>query len=330
MKKFFGIGLILALSAIGAFAQSPNLDKMSLNITLRTHRGQPEWRFTPKIGFEVRGKMSDAAKTSVEFTDPAGKQFVRLDCELYTQDEDWKSVSDCGNDLEATAASTLTGIYGFQIKLSDRGASSTLYSGKFTVGKYLFNPAKNPAFNKNFYYYIDYDWRLPVAFVGVLKGEYTPPQLFAWTWIKAEQSEPEATAQLVYKGKTVAETSFGADMTYSTEENDAVEFSRLKFRFNAVAEKPESESYAGWWKLYENPGEYEIRVLRKGVLARVFKFTVGKDGKPVESGIGKEIREGYQVTALPVRIEGTADGALNRTLLNSGWWGNPISGLAPQ
>src|SRR5215213_1604316 len=290
MKKFIGISLLLIFVSVAAFAQTSYVDKMSLNIHLRTHRGQPEWRWTPKMSFSLKGKLSDSAKVSVEYTDPSGISFVKLDCVTDTQDADWRNVSDCGNELEAAAATTATGVFGFQIKFG----GAVLYSGKFTVGKYLFNPAKNPAFNKNFYYYVDYDWRLPVAFVGVWEEEYTPKRLFAWVWIKAEQSEPEAVAQLIYKGKTVAETSFGADLTYSTEENDAVEFSRLKFRFDALTEKPEADY--DWWRLYENPGEYEIRVLRKGVLARTFKFTIGKDGKPIESGIGKEIKEGYNVT----------------------------------
>ncbi len=124
----------------------------------------------------------------------------------------------------------------------------------------------------------------------------------------------------------MAETSFGADMTYSVEENDAAEFTRLQFRFNALIQKPEA-SYDSWWKLYENPGEYEIKVLRKGELARVIKFTIGKDGKPVESEIGKEIKSGYDGIIVPIQLVGNSDGTLNQTILKSGWWGNSISGI---
>ncbi len=325
MKKVVEIGFLLVMLTGSAFAQGAFLDKMSLNIHLRSHRGQAEWRWTPKISFDLKGKLSGASKITVEIISPNGKPFVKLECTPNTRDDDWQTIADCGNDLEAASASTLTGVHGFQIKMGD----AVLYSGKFTVAKYLYNPAKNPAFNKNFYYYIDYDWRLPVAFVGSWKDEYTPTRLTAWVWIKGDQSEPQAVAQLIYQGKTVAETSFGTDMTYGAEENDAVAFSRLRFRFNALLEKPDSESYHSWWKVYENPGEYEIRALRRGVLARIFKFTIGKDGKPLESGIGKEIKEGYEMVVVPVKTEGASDGTLNQTLLKSGWWSNPISGLNP-
>ena len=83
-------------------------------------------------------------------------------------------------------------------------------------------------------------------------------------------------------------------------------------------------------KVYENPGEYEIRVERKDVLARTFKFTIGKDAKPVASGIGREIAEGHDITVVPVKIEGASDGPINQTMLKSGWRGNPVSGLPPQ
>jgi hypothetical protein len=327
MKKFIGIGLMLVLYSAGAFAQGAIVDKTTLKINLRTHRGQAEWRWTPKISFNLGGNISEAAKISVEFTDPAGKSIFKLDCAHYESGEiQWRTVSDCGNDLEADVAVTNTGVHGFQIK----SANAVLYAGKFPVGKYLFNPAKNPAMNKNFYYYVDYDWRLPVAFVGSVKDEYTPRQLTAWLWIKGETSSPEAKAYLLYKGKTVSETSFGMDQEYIATENNALDFSRLRFRFNAMLEKPAGDSYDGWWKVYENPGEYEIRVERKGVPARTFKFTIGKDGKPVPSGIGKEIAEGHDLTVVPVKIEDTSDGAINQIILKSGWWGNPISGLPSQ
>lgn len=322
MKTLTGIVLTLIFLMTSASGQGPFLDKMSLNIHLRSHRGQAEWRWTPKINFNIGGTVADSAKVVVEITDPARKSLFRIECSQYESgDIKWRSVSDCGNDLESTAAATSTGAHDFQIKL----ANTVLYSGKFTVGKYLFNPARNPAFSKNFYYYIDYDWRLPIAFIGTTKDEYSPARLAAWVWIKADQSEPHATAQLVYKGRTVAETTFGTDMTYGAEENEAVAFSRLRFRFNALVEKPEAES--DWFRVYENPGEYEIRVLRRGALARVIRFSVGRDGRPVDSGVGKEITQGHELVAVPVKMEGTTDGALNPAVLKSGWWGNPISGL---
>ncbi len=163
IKLFLPTIFVLSLLAQSAFAQEPILDIMSLNIRFRTHRGQPEWRWTPITNFDIRGKMADSAAISVEYTLPTGKPFVKLQCEDNGRsDDEISNVLDCGNDLEAESSTNLTGVVGFQIKLSDElnGINKVLYSGKFTVNKFLYNPAKQPQFNKNFYYYVDYDWRL--------------------------------------------------------------------------------------------------------------------------------------------------------------------------
>jgi hypothetical protein len=36
------------------------------------------------------------------------------------------------------------------------------------------------------------------------------------------------------------------------------------------------------------------------------------------------------MTVVPVKIEGSPDGAINRTLLQNGWPGNPNSGVSVQ
>lgn len=303
---------------------------MSLNISLRSHRGQPEWRWTPRINFELRGKMSKSAAISVELTSPTGKQFVNLNCPNNgNPEDDWRAVEDCGNDLEADSSTNQTGVFGIQIKLTDElnGLNKVLYSGKFTVNKYVYNPAKQPQFAKNFYYYIDYDWRLPIAYVGAWKDEYTPKQLFIWVWVKGNFDDTYPKAYLFYKGKQIGEAAYGGDLSYNAEENEPLKFTRLHFKFNALFAKPESASYDSWWKFYENPGDYEIKILRKGELARTLKFSTNADANFIESGIGKEVTVGYGGIVVPVVLSGTTDGTLNQTILKSGWWGNPISGL---
>jgi hypothetical protein len=326
-KTTIFLTLTLFLLAIPAAAQ-PQLDKLSLNIRLQAHRGHPEWRWTPTVDFTILGKMSDSAAITIEYTNPAGKSFVKLECADNGNSYDETSdVMDCGNNLDAASSTNLTGVFGFKIMLTDElnGINSTLYSGRFTVDKYLYNPVKSPAFNKNFYYFVNYDWRLATAAIGVRKTEYTPFHLSAWVWVKAERTQPDGMAYLFYNGKKIGESSYGVDMSYGTEENDAVEFSLLRFDFKTIFSP--SESNSTWWKLYENPGEYEVKVLRKGELTRVFKFSIGQDGKIIQSNFGKELVSGSIRSISPVTMSGTVDGPVNQTILKSGWWGNQISGV---
>lgn len=322
MKKIIlGFLFILTLSM---FANAATLDQMSLQFNLRTNRGQAEWRWTPMVNFEVWGKYQRFDKFTVLITAPNGTQVFKMDCKHEGDSlDEYATIDGCKN--EADTDTNLTGVFGFKIIQNDNNA--TLYTGKFTVDKYLYNPAKNPAFNKNFYYYIDYDWRLPMMYVGKWDEPNNPTQLFCWIWIKGDFNGQNPTAQLFYQGKKIAEASYGEDQSYSTEENPARGFSKMKFRFEAMIKPTEQSGRNMWWKLYENPGEYEIKLVRKGEVTRTAKFTIGKDGYPVQNGVGKEVKNIYGGIVVPTQISGTADGTINQTILKSGWWGNPISNL---
>lgn len=325
MKRIIFVSLLLIV--FSAFVDGATLDQMTLQFNLRTHRGQPEWRWTPKANFEVWGKYERYAKFTVLITAPNGTQIFKMDCQHEGDSlDEYATIDGCGNDLEASSATNMTGTFGFKIIQNDNNA--TLYSGKFTVDKYLFNPSKQPQFAKNFYYYVEYDWRLPVVYVGGWQEEYNPYQLFTWIWIKGDFNGQDPKAQLFYQGKKVAEASYGEDQTYIAEENPTLRFSKMKFRFEAMIKPTEQTSRGNWWKLYENPGEYEIKFVRKGEIARTAKFTIGKNGFPEQNGLGKEVKNVYGGIIVQGHISGTSDGTIRPAFLKSGWWGNPISGFA--
>lgn len=323
MKKII-LG-ILAIFMFSIFVNAGTLDQMSLQFSTRTHRGQAEWRWTPKVNFEVWGKYERYSKFTVLITAPNGNQLFKMICQHEGDSlDEYATIDGCGNDLESDVATNLTGVFGFKIIQNDNNA--TLYSGKFTVDKYLYNPSKQPQFNKNFHYYIDYDWRLPMVYVGGWQDEGKPYQLFAWIWIKGDFNGQNPKAQLFFQGKKVAEASYGEDQTYIAEENPARKFAKMRFRFEAMIKPTEQQGRDMWWKLYENPGEYEIKLLRNGEVTRSVKFNIEK-GFPVQNGVGKEVKNIYGGIILNSPISGTTDGTINQTILKSGWFGNPISGL---
>lgn len=63
--------------------------------------------------------------------------------------------------------------------------------------------------------------------------------------------------------------------------------------------------------LAANPGEYEVKVLRDGDLARSAKFTVGPDGRLVDNGLTQKNGLGGLAVILPVKVLGTGDGQWN-------------------
>jgi hypothetical protein len=321
---------LMGISAKSVGAQDARFDPLSLNLRMGAVRGMAEWRWTPNMNFNIFGPLSESSEITVEYTLPTGKAFVKTKCWTEkTEANETMNVRDCGNDLERETATNLTGIFGFQIKIADElnGINKVMYSGKFTVNKYSYNPAKIPANAKNFYYFVEQDWRLPFAYLGIRKALYTKT-LSCDVWLKADTTSPEAKAYLMFNGKPVAEASQSGSLQYDLEDNDAQEFTRMEFNFNALIEKPGSPQ-PGMWRLDENPGEYEIKVLRHGELARTMKFSIGKDGKFVDNGVARANKIAEEGILVSTQIVGDSDGKVNRLAFKEGIWGNPIAGFTP-
>ncbi len=83
--------------------------------------------------------------------------------------------------------------------------------------------------------------------------------------------------------------------------------------------------------LYKNPGEYEIKILQNGKLARTAKFTVGPNGQLVDTGIGPQNNLGTGRIVVPVQIIGDQDGKWDRNAYKTdAFFGNPLAGfIAP-
>ena len=106
---------------------------------------------TPLITFRVFGEVESGSQLSVEYTSSTGKPFLTAKCDTYPQiAKENRRYDLCGKDLEQAQATNQTGLYSFQIKLGNplNGTSKVLYSGKFTIGKILYNPDGTPDKNK--------------------------------------------------------------------------------------------------------------------------------------------------------------------------------------
>jgi hypothetical protein len=80
--------------------------------------------------------------------------------------------------------------------------------------------------------------------------------------------------------------------------------------------------------LKDNPGEYEVKVLRKNKLARSIKFTVDQDGK-FDQSITTSNKMGDDRAIVPVQIIGDQDGQWDHDAWKTdAFYGNPLSGFS--
>jgi hypothetical protein len=80
--------------------------------------------------------------------------------------------------------------------------------------------------------------------------------------------------------------------------------------------------------LSDNPGEYEIKVLSKGHLARSIKFTVGPDGK-FDNGIATANQLGSDRVIVPVQILGPGRPMESVAWKTDAFYNNPLKGFTP-
>jgi hypothetical protein len=341
-------------------ATGPAINKPSIQITLRTHRqyyrnGQREeetWSWTPRISYRVNGPIPAGSQLSVDFTLPSGKAWVHFDCSTNETKEGYWWHTECGmntDDVKDEQASIETGVASFRINLKNelQGMNQTLFSGKFKVEKFHVGVVDLPKFKNNFSYYVNYDWNLPIGYVYGYDGldiragnrpSETEARLSFVTWFKGDPKlldYGKDVAYLYYQGKMVADSDggdkYGANGCQETNlasYESANGYCRHYFTFNAMVWDKQAQYHPQDFKMYQNPGEYEIKILENGKLARTAKFTMGPNGKLVDTGIGPGNQLGTGRIVVPVQIVGDQDGAWDRNAFSTeAFFGHPLSGF---
>jgi hypothetical protein len=358
-RRIFALTSIVFLVGCGSvFGQTIN--KPSIQVTLQVHKGykgDPEtWSWTPAINFRVNGPITAGSQLSVEYALPTNKSWLKFDCA--TQEVgpgSWSLSDDCGLNPPDEKAVTYTGPVDFKINLKNElaGTSSTLLAGKFKVEK--FHEGLDLAkFKNNFVYYVNYDWNLPIAYIYgedtsyIEKPSYkmvpaglTKAHLMLAFWFKGDDKAltySKSVAYLYYQGQLVADSKqegskYGdtkCEILDRPESNvdSPYGYCRRMFGVNALVWDKHPEFSPNDFKMYENPGEYEIKILENGKLAGTAKFTMGPGGKLVDSGIGPTNNLGTGRIVVPVQVIGDQDGPWDRNAYKTdAFFGNPLSGF---
>ena len=315
------------------------------------------------INFRVNGPFSRGDQVSVEYTLP-GKTW-KYDCNPQDAGPSsaWVGVRDCGLNLPETEAVIYTGPVDFKINLKNEleGKSATLFSGKFKVEKFHEGVVDLPKFKNNNIYYINYDWVLPVAYLFdelVYNWEYAKPlgnadvprldnsRLRAAFWFKgstggggiAAVDYAKYEAFLYYQGQIVADAvgeMSNCEVLNRPESNQDSPYGYClrKFSFQKAMlwdKQPGVMEPGFYYEMYKHPGEYEIKVLRNGKLARSAKFSFGTNYQITDPGIGKQNNMGTLRVVVPAQVLGDLDGTFDRNAWKvEAFYGNPLNGFTP-
>jgi len=269
-------------------------------------------------------------------------------------------VKDCGLNPPEDQAVTYTGPVDFKINLRNEleGKNATLFSGKFKVEKFHEGVVDLPKFKNNNIFFVNYDWVMPLAYVydeWVYNWEYpgplnrygqSPPSLsrshlMAAFWFKGTNKNllyGKVAAYLYYKGQMVAdavqESSTCEVLNVPESNQDSPNgFCRSVFSFQKAMlwdKEPTVMEPGFYYEMYKNPGEYEIKVLQNGRLARTAKFTFGSDYKIADNGIVKQNNLGTLRVLITSQIVGDQDGIWDRNAYKTeAFYGNPLTGFTP-
>jgi hypothetical protein len=322
--------LILAIVAAAVFsgaASAASVDKTTVIVRADTtfdykDLNKKGWR--PQVDFRVHGPIAKGSQISIAMTAPDGKPWIEFNCQTKgTEAGEALFVDACGRgEVPVEKISAALGVYGLKIELKNelKGTNETLLTGKFKVGK-AFDGASEVE-NDAWVWYVDYDWALPIAEVfadthEMLYGttvEKDAQPLNVSFWFRGYPKN--TVGYLFYNGKQIANTENPSGGGISNEQGVTL-FSHAPFAWTKqvfgftnvyVKNTKDPNSLVDPFFMEKNPGQYEVKVLYNKKLARTVKFTVGKDGKIVDTGISSQNALGTNRITLFANTTGDDDG----------------------
>ena len=307
----------------------PRIAKDSILLTTQRGRdvgGYEARGWVPAIQYRGTGSIASGSRLSVDFT-VAGKPWVSFDCNPERETEESHSWSaECGGDsIPGGKQVTYAGPVAFTIRLRNelQGTNVTLFNGTAKVGLV---PASKGVDNRE--WYVNEDWRIPFGYVFWEKdpGHGNDPFLHVAFWVRG--NTPEIEAHLFYQGKDIAKFSKpgngAADWNPNLNRWGLIDGEFLGVYPNAPGG---DEGYAPRFGIRNNPGDYEVKVLILGHLARSIKFKVSANGN-LEGGVDSANTLGTDRVVIPVQVLGDSGGAWDRNAWKTdAFYGNPIAGF---
>ncbi len=212
-----------------------------------------------------------------------------------------------------------TGRIDFEVSFVDplAGGNRKVGAGHFTVGGGA----------NDIDYYVSYDWATEVMWVDFMgRGNPShdyPGLVVQGVFLQPTERSETMSLHLFHKGKEIASADrFGSDLTTNARN------SKTRAGYGVIGaawSMPNVVAYdrrpekGGFFVLGENPGEYTLKVLRNGELAREATFTITPDGR-IDRSVNVAANLPHGFTVLRAKVHGKQDQARS-TFKADGLWG---------
>jgi hypothetical protein len=325
--------LTLLVSKAAPAEEIPAIDKTTLVISavkVTEEYTKPKleyvstWR--PRMKYLIRGPIASGSQIYVEYTLPGGTKWLHYNCFSSELAAGKPRDVECGTEdvVLDTKKIVPAGPVDFTIRMRNelQGLNAALFSGKIKVIKYSTTPKATEAD-----YVVDEDWRIPIGYVAFDRniGFGSDDYLHVGFWYRGNSADVEA--HLFYQGKDIAKCGRGGNGEANWRTN-IYQWSAFNCGFEGVYGELPADGTANPPKfaLHDNPGDYEIKVLIVGHLARSLKFNV-KPGGGFDNGIASANKLGTDRVIVPVQILGNPGNWDHSAWKTGAFYGNPLSGF---
>jgi len=323
-----------AIETSAAADENPTIAKDSIKLSFTPGKSgayeKPGW--VPMIEFAINGPIASGTNVTVEFSLPGKNPWVSFNCNFpETEKGHWWKTECGGEDVPNAKAVTYIGPVGLTIKASNELTSTklTLFTGTVKVDR---NPpppriAKDQVSASE--YYANDDWKIPIGYLFFAKDDGHMDQSFfhALFWYRGNPADVEA--HLFHDGKDIAKCKIPGNgaSDYNPKKNQWG-FADCEFLGVYLTPPGEDEGYDPKFALKGNPGDYEVKALIIGHLARSIKFKVDADGK-FDNGIATTNKLGSNRVIVPVQVLGNAETWDKAAWKTGAFYGNPLTGFTP-
>jgi hypothetical protein len=300
--------------------------------------------WTPDIVFNLVGPLSLSSRIIVSYR-LQGKPWFSVQADPQKLAAGQVAAMRMGLNVDSNQKSQHVGAVDFDISEENQLQSSkrSLFKGHFRVNK-MHVGNEHPNYKNDFRWYVNQDWKLNTAYLdfsrqGGFNGEppLYPSMMSIFHFRTAFRTSSRYTAHLFYKGEEVSSVE-GIQAESDSIQNDfkkvGLGWEQIHFQFIDVLghrhDRPGSTTDAKAWNLAQHPGDYEIKVLRDGALARSANFTIRADGS-MDRSINESNGLNGTWTLLPAKVIGKGDGIFDVAAWNSETlWNAAPKGFSPR